>query len=113
MSLSRFAPAKVNLYLHVGALQADGFHPVSSLMAFADVGDRVAVQPAEALDFEVTGPFANGLAMEPNNLVLRAAWALAKVAGRPLPPFRLILDKQLPIAAGLGGGSSDAGATLL
>ncbi|MCE3288602.1 MAG: 4-(cytidine 5-diphospho)-2-C-methyl-D-erythritol kinase [Caulobacter sp.] len=112
MSLSRFAPAKINLYLHVGALQADGFHPVSSLMAFADVGDRVAVQPAEALDFEVTGPFAGGLAMEPNNLVLRAAWALTKAAGRPLPPFRLILDKQLPIAAGLGGGSSDAGATL-
>lgn len=112
MSLTAFAPAKVNLYLHVGPLAADGFHPVSSLMVFADVGDVVAVQPSETLDFEVTGPFAAGLALEPNNLVLRAAWALTKAAGRPVPPFRLILDKQLPIAAGLGGGSSDAGATL-
>ena len=112
MSLSAFAPAKVNLFLHVGGADAEGYHPIASLMVFADVGDQVAVQPAEAFDFQVTGPFAAGLEGEGGNLVVRAARALVARLGGPQPPFRLILDKQLPIAAGLGGGSSDAGATL-
>ena len=112
MSLSAFAPAKVNLFLHVGPPAADGYHPVASLMAFADVGDRVAVQPADAPEFEITGPFAAGLGADGGNLVVRAAEALLARVGGPKPPFRLILDKQLPVAAGLGGGSSDAGATL-
>lgn len=112
MSLSAFAPAKINLFLHVGPPAADGYHPLASLMAFADVGDRVAVQPADALEFEVTGPFAAGLEAGEDNLVVRAAKALLARVGGPQPPFRLILDKQLPVAAGLGGGSSDAGATL-
>lgn len=112
MSLSAFAPAKVNLYLHVGGPTADGFHPVSSLMVFADVGDQVSIQPADAPEFEVTGPFAAPLEDEGDNLVMRATRALLEQVGGPSPPFRLILDKQLPVAAGLGGGSSDAGATL-
>lgn len=112
MSLSAFAPAKVNLFLHVGAPTADGFHPIASLMAFADVGDRVAVQASEAPEFEITGPFAAGLEATDDNLVVRAARALLSRLGGPQPPIRLILDKQLPVAAGLGGGSSDAGATL-
>ncbi|MBI1405913.1 MAG: 4-(cytidine 5'-diphospho)-2-C-methyl-D-erythritol kinase [Caulobacter sp.] len=112
MSLTAFAPAKVNLYLHVGPPAANGFHPVSSLMVFADVGDVVAVQPSEALDFEITGPFGLALWDDPNNLVMRAAHDLMRHVGGPQPPFRLILDKQLPVAAGLGGGSADAGATL-
>lgn len=112
MSLSAFAPAKVNLFLHVGALDGD-YHPVSSLMVFADVGDRVAIQPADALAFEIDGPFAGALAdAAEDNLVMRAARGLLARSGGPQPPFRLILGKHLPVAAGLGGGSSDAGAAL-
>lgn len=107
-----FAPAKVNLFLHVGAPGPDGFHPLCSLMVFADVGDRVSLAPAEALDFAVTGPFARDLAGGGENLVQRAAQALLQAARGPRPPVMLALDKQLPVAAGLGGGSSDAGAAL-
>lgn len=106
------APAKVNLFLHVGAPGADGFHPLCSLMAFADVGDEVAVYDADALELRVGGPFAHGLDGEGDNLVLRAARALVAAARRPVAPFALTLDKRLPVAAGLGGGSSDAGAAL-
>lgn len=112
MSLSAFAPAKVNLFLHVGPLAADGYHPLASLMVFADVGDTVAVQAAEAPEFQVTGPFGHLIEQGPDNLVVQAARALFEHVKGPQPPFRLLLDKQLPVAAGLGGGSSDAGATL-
>lgn len=112
MKHAAFAPAKVNLYLHVGPLGPDGYHPISSLMAFADVGDRVAVSASEALSFDVEGPFAQGLEGADDNLVLRAARALIAATARPTAPFRLRLTKNLPVAAGLGGGSSDAGATL-
>lgn len=107
-----FAPAKVNLFLHVGPPQGDGYHPLCSWMVFADIGDTVAIQPAEQPEFVVDGPFAAGLIMEPRNLVQRAAEALLSRIPGPKPPFRLILDKRLPVAAGLGGGSADAGATL-
>lgn len=106
------APAKVNLFLHVGPLDAHGYHPLASLVAFADVGDRLAVTPAEALSLTVTGPFGEGLAAEADNLVLRAVRALGEAAGIAEPALALTLDKRLPIAAGLGGGSSDAGAAL-
>jgi 4-diphosphocytidyl-2-C-methyl-D-erythritol kinase len=111
MTPTAFAPAKVNLFLHVGPVAADGYHPLCSLMVFADVGDVLAVQPAEAPTFEVTGPFGEGLEGE-DNLAVRAATALLARLPGPKPPFRLILDKRLPVAAGLGGGSADAGATL-
>ena len=108
--MQRFAPAKVNLFLHVGAPASDGYHPVCSLMAFADTGDTVRLVPGgEGLAVE--GPFAAGLAGEGNNLVLRARDALLARAGRTAD-FGLVLDKGLPIAAGLGGGSSDAAAAL-
>lgn len=106
------APAKVNLFLHVGPLDADGYHPLASLVAFADVGDRINVAPADVLSLTVTGPFAAGLDGEGDNLVLRAVRALAAAAGTPGPGLAFTLDKRLPIAAGLGGGSSDAGAAL-
>lgn len=114
MILDAFAPAKVNLYLHVGAPTADGFHPLASLMVFADVGDRVRVEWADQPDFGIDGPFARELEGENpvDNLVLRAARALVAATRRPQPSFRLVLTKVLPVAAGLGGGSSDAGATL-
>jgi 4-diphosphocytidyl-2-C-methyl-D-erythritol kinase len=107
VSLAAFAPAKVNLFLHVGPVAADGFHPLSSLMAFADVGDRLRLEPG-APGFAVEGPFAAELAdLEPqDNLVMRAAAALGGAPGR------LVLEKALPVASGLGGGSSDAGAAL-
>lgn len=111
MTLSRLAPAKINLFLHVGALQADGYHPVSSLMVFADVGDRLALAPADHPAFGIDGPFSGALGDGPN-LVEQARTALARRAGVPIPPFRLVLSKHLPVAAGLGGGSSDAGAAL-
>jgi 4-diphosphocytidyl-2-C-methyl-D-erythritol kinase len=109
---SAFAPAKVNLFLHVGALEADGRHPLSSLMVFADVGDQLAVRPADSFGLEIRGAFADGLSAGEDNLVLRAARAILARAPGPREPFRLVLTKALPLAAGLGGGSSDAGATL-
>ena len=112
MRLSAFAPAKVNLFLHVGGPDAEGYHPISSLMLFADVGDIVSMQASEAPAFETTGPFGPGIPAGDDNLVMRAARAFHARASMPLPPFRLLLDKRLPIAAGLGGGSSDAGAAL-
>lgn len=109
---TRLAPAKVNLFLHVGAPGADGYHPLCSLMVFADIGDRVSIAPAAAMDLTVMGPFAGGLDATDSNLVLRAAKALADALGGQVDPVAFALDKQLPVASGLGGGSSDAGAAL-
>ncbi len=111
MSRVAFAPAKVNLYLHVGAPAADGYHPICSFMAFADLGDRVSTFEAEALSLRVNGPFAADLDHD-DNLVLRAARALIAEARRPVAPVGVSLEKYLPVASGLGGGSSDAGAAL-
>jgi len=107
-----FAPAKVNLYLHVGALEADGRHALNSLMTFADVGDQLTVRSADAIGLEITGPFAGGLDAGDDNLVMRAARAILARTKGPRAPFHIVLSKALPLAAGLGGGSSDAGATL-
>lgn len=112
MALQVFAPAKINLFLHVGAPGADGYHPICSLMVFADIGDRVSAYAADAPEMRVSGPFAGALAGEGDNLVLRAARALMARARGPRAPVGLLLEKALPVAAGLGGGSADAGATL-
>lgn len=112
MRLTAFAPAKINLFLHVGAPGGDGYHPLCSLMVFADVGDRLALHDADVLSVRVHGAFAADLAGEGDNLVLRAARALLARARGPQPPVGILLDKALPVAAGLGGGSSDAGAAL-
>ncbi|MBS0332066.1 MAG: 4-(cytidine 5'-diphospho)-2-C-methyl-D-erythritol kinase, partial [Proteobacteria bacterium] len=111
-SRAAFAPAKVNLFLHVGGPDADGYHPICSLMAFADLGDTVEAFAADALALRVSGPFAGELAGEGDNLVLRAARALIAAGNRPVPPVGFSLEKRLPVASGLGGGSSDAGAAL-
>lgn len=111
-AITRLAPAKVNLFLHVGPVDADGYHPLASLVAFADVGDRLTLEPADRLSLTVAGPFAAALDGQDDNLVLRALRALGKAAGIGDPPLRIVLDKRLPVAAGLGGGSSDAGAAL-
>ncbi|MHB8529543.1 MAG: 4-(cytidine 5'-diphospho)-2-C-methyl-D-erythritol kinase [Caulobacteraceae bacterium] len=107
-----FAPAKVNLFLHVGPLAEDGYHPVSTLVVFADLGDRLWLQPSKHPAFHVEGPFAGELADEDDNLVVKARELFAGFVKRPLPPFHLTLEKHLPVASGLGGGSSDAAATL-
>ncbi len=114
MKRSALAPAKVNLFLHVAPLAADGYHPLASLMVFADVGDRLTLEPAAETGFVVTGAFAAALAGEDPaaNLAWRAALRLIEQAGVRPDPFRLTLEKVLPVAAGLGGGSSDAGAAL-
>ena len=108
----RLAPAKINLFLHVGPRAADGYHPICSLMAFADFGDRVRLAPSADMTFDIAGPFAGELDARAGNLVVRARDRLLEVIGGTPRPFRLSLDKQLPIAAGLGGGSADAAATL-
>lgn len=109
---ARLAPAKVNLFLHVGPVGADGYHPLASLVAFAEAGDRVTVSPAERLSLAVTGPFGGELGGADDNLILRALRTLGAAAGIGEPALAVTLDKRLPIAAGLGGGSSDAGAAL-
>jgi 4-diphosphocytidyl-2-C-methyl-D-erythritol kinase len=104
---SRFAPAKVNLFLHVTGRRADGYHLLDSLAVFPAVGDVVTAEPADALSLAVTGPFAAGLQAEPDNLLLRAARLLRPGAGAALT-----LEKNLPVASGIGGGSADAAAAL-
>jgi 4-diphosphocytidyl-2-C-methyl-D-erythritol kinase len=90
----------------------DGYHLLDSLVAFADVGDEIIVAPAARLSLAVTGPYAAALAGAPDdNLVWRAAERLAAAAGRPAVAA-LTLVKNLPVASGIGGGSSDAAATL-
>lgn len=112
MNPAAFAPAKVNLYLHVGPLRSDGYHPVSTLMVFADIGDRLTLEPANQFAMAVSGPFAAAVPADKSNLVMRAARALLAKVNVAAPALRLTLDKQLPVAAGLGGGSSDAAAAL-
>jgi 4-diphosphocytidyl-2-C-methyl-D-erythritol kinase len=108
----RAAPAKINLYLHVVGRRPDGFHLLDSLIAFAGVHDTVVAAKANALTLAVEGPFAAALSGEADNLVLRAARALADAAGvRPWAALRLV--KRLPVASGIGGGSADAAAALL
>jgi 4-diphosphocytidyl-2-C-methyl-D-erythritol kinase len=109
--LTEPAPAKVNLFLHVLGRRADGFHSLDSLVVFADVGDTLRAEPAAALSLTVEGPFAGALAGEPDNLVLRAAKALAAQVG-VTTGARLVLAKRLPVASGIGGGSADAAAAL-
>ena len=106
-----FAPAKINLYLHLIGRRPDGYHLVDSLVAFADIGDRLTVRPASAVSLELIGDEAEGLAAERDNLVLRAARLLADHAGISVGAA-LLLEKNLPVASGIGGGSADAAAAL-
>ncbi len=106
-----FAPAKVNLALHVTGRGEDGYHRLDSLVAFAGVGDQIAATPSRDLTLSVTGPFSAGVPTGDDNLVLRAARALRAARGvQKGAAIRLV--KNLPHSAGLGGGSSDAAATL-
>ncbi len=105
------APAKINLTLRVAGRRADGYHELESLVAFAGVGDRLALRPDADLRLTLSGPRSTGLAADDGNLVLRAARALhQRVPGLRLGAFHLV--KNLPVASGVGGGSSDAAAAL-
>jgi 4-diphosphocytidyl-2-C-methyl-D-erythritol kinase len=110
-ALREFAPAKINLALHVTGRRGDGYHLLDSIVVFADIGDWLDVAPGEDLSLTLTGPRAEGVPVE-ENLVLRAAAALRHGMGRPDLGANLTLDKHLPAAAGIGGGSSDAAAAL-
>ena len=106
------APAKLNLALHVRGKMADGRHAIETLFAFCLDGDRLTAEPSDTLELTITGPFADQLfASEDENLVIRAAIELAGAAGVECRA-RLRLDKRLPVAAGLGGGSADGAAAL-
>jgi len=106
-----FAPAKVNLALHLRRRRPDGYHDLETIFAFTDFGDTLTVAPADALSLRVTGPFAAPAGLGDDNLVLRAARALGEAVGVSAGAA-LVLDKDIPVAAGLGGGSADAAATL-
>ena len=105
--IEAFAPAKINLTLHVTGQRADGYHLLASLVVFVDVGDRLSFEPSPELTLDVTGPRAAGVPTDSRNLVVRAARLLDPDAGA-----RITLEKVLPAAAGIGGGSSDAAAAL-
>jgi 4-diphosphocytidyl-2-C-methyl-D-erythritol kinase len=112
MTLSRFAPAKLNLYLHVVGRRDDGYHLLDSLVAFAEIGDEITAAAAPSLSVAVKGRYAAALDAAPqDNLVWRAAERLAAASGRPAAAA-LTLFKNLPVASGIGGGSSDAAATV-
>lgn len=113
MTISEVAPAKINLYLHVGPVRAAGLHDLASLFVFTAHGDRVIVSDADDFSLHLSGPFAKELSGFPlnENLVLRAAEALRDAVGGQRGA-RITLEKNLPLAAGIGGGSSDAAAAL-
>jgi len=105
------ARAKVNLYLHVLGRRKDGYHELDSLFVFGEIADVVQVRPARSLRLKTKGPFAKALPESKDNLILRAAKLLAD-AVEIKPKAEITLTKNLPIAAGLGGGSADAAAAL-
>lgn len=110
--IEEFAPAKVNLTLQVGPARPDGYHPVDSLVVFADWGDRLTFHPSRELSLDIEGEGAQTLRGEDENLVLKAARLLATAAGLHHDGAAIRLHKQIPLGAGLGGGSADAAAAL-
>ncbi len=111
-TVHQFAPAKINLTLHVKGRREDGFHLIESFVAFADVGDEITVKSHDSFDVNVSGPFAAALQHEENNIALEAARAFLNGFRDCLPGVHVDLVKNLPIAAGMGGGSSDAAAVI-
>ena len=118
--LTRLAPAKVNLYLHVAAPDARGYHPLRSLVVFAEIGDAVQLVPAKSAGFDrnlrpnlrIDGPFSTGLSTGEDNLILKAVRRFEQAARLAVDRHDIALTKNLPIASGIGGGSADAGAVL-
>ncbi len=109
--LSVPAPAKVNLYLHVMDQRDDGYHELDSLVVFAGINDVIEISPADDLRLSFDGPFGGDLPPGPENLALKAAARLGEAAGITLGAA-IGLEKRLPVASGIGGGSADAAAVL-
>jgi 4-diphosphocytidyl-2-C-methyl-D-erythritol kinase len=107
-----FAPAKINLALHVTGRRADGYHSLESFAVFTRFGDRITLEPADRDAFSISGPYAPGVPTDETNLVLKARDALRAAFPSLATPVAIRLEKNLPIASGIGGGSSDAAATL-
>lgn len=112
------APAKVNLFLHVLGKRDDGFHDLQSLMAFADFGDEITIAPADTLRLTINGVYARALDTESHdtaktssNILIKALWTMAAIADQD-PKFDITLTKNIPLGAGLGGGSADAAALI-
>ena len=109
------APAKINLALHVTGQREDGYHLLDSLVTFTERGDLLTARLADTDDFTLSGPFSKGLETDGGNLVIRARDLLrdaVQAAGGDTPPVALHLEKNLPVASGIGGGSADAAAAL-
>ena len=111
-SLRLTARAKVNLYLHVVGRRGDGYHLLDSLVVFAGLADSLVIRPSSRLTLAVQGPFATDIGPVEDNLVMRAARALREAAGMMQGGAEIVLDKNIPAVAGLGGGSADAAAAL-
>lgn len=111
LPVTEFAPAKLNLYLHITGKREDGYHLLDSLVVFTEFGDHLQFYPSDALSLEMEGEFAGSLQEEQENIVLKAATLLKTHTGCR-QGARILLHKNIPVSAGLGGGSSDAAATL-
>lgn len=112
---SEIAYAKINLALHIRRRREDGYHELETLFVFAEDGDRLTVMPADEDRLTISGEFAAGLTTGPDNLVLKALASIRKSwrAGQPnVPPLAVHLEKKLPVASGIGGGSADAAALI-
>lgn len=116
--LTVFAPAKINLMLHVTGLREDGYHTLESLVAFADIGDKITIRPATDFSFTIEGQQAKGFSAKErdpspssSNLAVRAAWLAAREFQKNLH-VAITLHKDLPLASGIGGGTADAAAVL-
>lgn len=112
--LTIFAPAKINLFLHVTGRREDGYHTLDSLVAFADTGDHLVLEQASDFELEIKGPYAQAFkpkeldaSPSSSNLLARAAWDMARLFQKNLA-IKVTLTKNLPLGAGIGGGSSDA-----
>jgi 4-diphosphocytidyl-2-C-methyl-D-erythritol kinase len=114
-AFSEPAFAKINLALHVRRRREDGYHEIESLFAFVDSGDLISIDPSDEDRLTITGEFAAGLSSGPDNLVLRAL-AMLRAMRAPgetaVPPLAITLEKNLPVASGIGGGSADAAALI-
>ncbi len=111
-AFSLLAPAKINLTLRVTGRRPDGYHELESLIVFAEVGDRLHFAPCDDMTLELRGPFAGALTGPADNLILKAATRLAERSKTSLGAA-IVLEKVLPVASGVGGGSADAAAALL
>lgn len=111
MTITRLAPAKINLMLHVVGRLSDGYHHLQSLVGFASVGDQITLEKADSSNITVDGPFADHIPLGPENSIVLAAQWLGKLYP-DMGQIHIHLTKNLPVASGIGGGTSDAAATI-